>query len=1559
MGIRLRKVARHAWLTALSILAALVVTIALSLAYLIGTESGRLTLLAQAERWLPVLTGQSLSIDNPSWSTLDQLSFEQLTYQAGTDALTVKVTAGSLQWQPRFAWQRRLWIDALTAEQVLVSVPEATDTGAPPDTGPTPDPVGQLQALWGRIPPIQLAKLTIDEFALNLPGRPVLRTRIDADADINWGVWPARLSLALTGGDTQTVNLSVAVDAVDSLSIRGDVTAPAAASWAEWIDWPLDEPLQGEWDLRLSQTETQWRADIEQIALPWRSHRLQMSGQVSYSPGDTQIYLTPLQARIDDQPLRLSGFIAPRRADLSVQAEALPLALLNDLIPVSDLTGVVSVDGQLTGGWQQPQFAGMATLEGALLGDSLNISTRSTATASGVKLDTGQVRWGEADIDVSGNVQWDTQLLNLTLAWQDLDQSRWKPWVAAWPDDLALTTQGRGSLTGSFTEPQFSGRIETGGQYQQSKFQLATDLSANREQLTMSALALTTDAGSINAEALLQLDGLQLTATTELVDVRSSWLAVAGVELPIEQDWGLDGELEWRGTVTDPVAAGYLTISGQWQAQRLNAALQIDRFDLTRLQLGQSQLQLADTDTELSGTINWQQQSLDLNASLRALRLATVRPFLPALPAQLDDLTGNTTGDVRVDGPWLEPSLDADLRFEGRWLDQPLTLAAQISAENREQWNIGLARLDWAELGVNFTGQVQPFAGQLSGDYQISNLTFTDVRRLPFELPATLDALTGSARASGRIEGAISAMQLTAELGFDGMFEDTPLALKVSVPELTLQQLTLSSLILESGDSQLNASGIVGLQPLRFDLDTELSNLDWQQVTPWIPATVDLPVETLTGQSSASLAISGAWPNLSINGELRSSGEYLNDPYDLKWQGNGTLGDRLMHEARLSWGPSLLQVNLENQGEQVSGSVGLSQVTLDRIRALGVAINEDVSGEISAQASIEGNITDPQVAVEINARGEWSQFVVNSDTNDSWDIRVLAQGQLDDWHITEATANLGPAGNLSLSGSGTRNSVDLQADLDIPQTRLWLGNDSRWEGALQGRLEVSGTPDEPAVAANLDWTSGQWPMQLLLDISTAPGRHRLTAALQENDRQRVLLDISTDQTPLADWAQPLEQRPFTADVELAIDSAVLEPLLRNRPDQDFTGTIDGRLSVLGTLERPEWEGRIRLADGRYENATTGAVLTDMTAQLTANNRTLQFNLDAGDNNGGNLALGGDVVWPQDRELWWMPELDLELEARNARLVRRADIDATIDGSVTVTGPWRDLLVAGLLDVSPLIIQLDSLLQSGAPTLNVVREPTDDNVEPEVREASLYAPAGRWQVRLRAERRAQIYGQGLAAELSGEVDINGELASPNVGGRFQVIRGNYQAFGKNFDIQRGNIQLQGSQILLDIEAVYEGPDITVNLNIQGSQDQLSLSLTSNPALANDELLARLLFGRSIAEMSALQAVQLAAALNSLRNPGGGIDVFGTTRDLLGLDALTLDSGTNEQGESGVNVSAGKYLSDRIYLEVESGVGAERGLEGSLQFQLTPRINAELYSRGQFGAGGVELNWKNDY
>ncbi|MEX2321244.1 MAG: hypothetical protein WD668_07805, partial [Saccharospirillum sp.] len=63
MAIRLRTVARRAWLTALGIVAVFILILVLSLAFLLGTETGRLTVLSQAERWLPVLTGQNLNLD--------------------------------------------------------------------------------------------------------------------------------------------------------------------------------------------------------------------------------------------------------------------------------------------------------------------------------------------------------------------------------------------------------------------------------------------------------------------------------------------------------------------------------------------------------------------------------------------------------------------------------------------------------------------------------------------------------------------------------------------------------------------------------------------------------------------------------------------------------------------------------------------------------------------------------------------------------------------------------------------------------------------------------------------------------------------------------------------------------------------------------------------------------------------------------------------------------------------------------------------------------------------------------------------------------------------------------------------------------------------------------------------------------------------------------------------------------------------------------------------------------------------------------------------------------
>src|SRR3546814_4714740 len=82
--------------------------------------------------------------------------------------------------------------------------------------------------------------------------------------------------------------------------------------------------------------------------------------------------------------------------------------------------------------------------------------------------------------------------------------------------------------------------------------------------------------------------------------------------------------------------------------------------------------------------------------------------------------------------------------------------------------------------------------------------------------------------------------------------------------------------------------------------------------------------------------------------------------------------------------------------------------------------------------------------------------------------------------------------------------------------------------------------------------------------------------------------------------------------------------------------------------------------------------------------------------------------------------------------------------------------------------------------------------------------------------------------------------------------------------------------IDIAATTEQEDINATIAITGSAQDPHIAFTSTPALPQDEVLSRLLFGSSPENLSATEAIQLAAALNSLRGGGGGLNPLGTLR-----------------------------------------------------------------------------------
>jgi translocation and assembly module TamB len=116
--------------------------------------------------------------------------------------------------------------------------------------------------------------------------------------------------------------------------------------------------------------------------------------------------------------------------------------------------------------------------------------------------------------------------------------------------------------------------------------------------------------------------------------------------------------------------------------------------------------------------------------------------------------------------------------------------------------------------------------------------------------------------------------------------------------------------------------------------------------------------------------------------------------------------------------------------------------------------------------------------------------------------------------------------------------------------------------------------------------------------------------------------------------------------------------------------------------------------------------------------------------------------------------------------------------------------------------------------------------------------------------------------------------------------------------------------INIQAQTQAEDVTAYVNISGTAGNPDIRFSSSPALPQDEILSRLLFGASVADLSVTEAVQLATAIAGLQS---GTDRMGKIRRSVGVDRLRI-VGDNAQTGMGTGIAIGKRLTRNIYVEV---------------------------------------------
>jgi translocation and assembly module TamB len=403
---------------------------------------------------------------------------------------------------------------------------------------------------------------------------------------------------------------------------------------------------------------------------------------------------------------------------------------------------------------------------------------------------------------------------------------------------------------------------------------------------------------------------------------------------------------------------------------------------------------------------------------------------------------------------------------------------------------------------------------------------------------------------------------------------------------------------------------------------------------------------------------------------------------------------------------------------------------------------------------------------------------------------------------------------------------------------------------------------------------------------------------------------------------------------------------------DLSGPVAVGADARGTLANPQIRGSLRTERARLESAVTGTVIENIQAAGRFGGSRLVLDSFSGTTKRGGRVTGRGAF---DLSATEGIGIDMALQAQAAQLIDRDDLKAQVTGPITIRSSGSGGTIAGDVELVSGSFRLGSATSAAQIQRLTVRElnRADDDLPPPRR-------ASPWKLDLgvTADNRLAVTGLGLTSEWGANLKIGGTVTEPRINGRADLVRGSYDFAGRRFDLERGSIRFLGESPVnpaLDIVAEGRVQGLNAEIRVTGRGLKPEITFASTPALPQDELLSRLLFGTSITNLSAPEALQLAAAVASLNDTGGGLDPINAVRAATGLDRLRILPADITTGQ-GTAIAAGKYIGRRVYVEV---ITDARGYTATrLEYQITRWLSL-LSSISTIGRQSANVRVSRDY
>jgi translocation and assembly module TamB len=792
------------------------------------------------------------------------------------------------------------------------------------------------------------------------------------------------------------------------------------------------------------------------------------------------------------------------------------------------------------------------------------------------------------------------------------------------------------------------------------------------------------------------------------------------------------------------------------------------------------------------------------------------------------------------------------------------------------------------------------------------------------ELKTIADALAGTARATGTLQGPIGA--LTAEVD-----AATTLSVRGSPSGDIKAQLNLQGLP-SAPSGSLAAQGMLDGSPLHAQVDAQrtaagalhtlLRTMDWKSAHAEGEFTTSTAHQTSKGQLRAGIAQLGDLEHLlgtALAGSLEATLDVSPDHERTRLHADVKATDLTL---------ATLSGSLHLSGEGFTDAFPFQlDAELPKLRGAAASLNAAATLNLDGRELLLSRALAHYHGQEIDLKSPARVMFANGIAVD--DLKLGSQ-----------------QAELELRGPIWPDAA-LRVSLRKVQPELVNAffPDLLAAGSIEAHAELHGDLRRPVGQAELNATGLRSADDVALGVP--PANLHAEANLKGNTADLdVRLNAGAD-----------SQLNVTGRVPLAFDGAVdakvigkvsmgiINPLLEAR-GQHADGTLEIDASVRGSVADPQIGGTAHLSQANLRDYGRGVSITNIDAQLEGAAGTIQIKSLTAMAAPGTLKASGSVGVLQPK----MP-IDIRILANDAQPIVSKLITANLDADLHISGSLREQVsVDGKLLLNRTLIGIPNSLPPNVAVLDVRRR--GKSAPPPPDKPLIIA----LNVAVQAPRQILVQGRGLDAEMGGELHIGGTSDSPLVSGDFGLLRGNFSIAGNKLTFTSdSNISFNGTGLqnrldpTLDFTATStvnsSSGDASVSLRITGLADAPQFEFTSVPTLPQDEIMALLLFGTPANALSPLQLAQVGVALASLSGVGGdsNLNPLVKIQKSLGLDRLNIGAGTSTATgtgtaeNTGASIQAGRYISKRVYIEGKQSTTGTSQLEADID--LTKRLKLQ--------------------